>query len=179
MDATQQLAELRREVKLAAAWYAMSRDQPGWDRLRALPDMLQDGCYGWLNTIEPLHEAFRSIVTERAERVQDVAPAVSTGRLLWHMPVWSFADGLMEGQSSIFDVCDLPGWDTWVAVEPVERDSVLYSWIPARREQEVTGAMWTNAVPCVGWCDDPCEHAEDRPDTPLMRLLRDGGLGEK
>lgn len=70
------------------------------------------------------------------------------GRLLLYFPAENLADGAAEVASGgVFDVNNVPPWDTWVAYT----SRTLISWIPPWLESLVEDGIKVNPEQCICW----------------------------
>lgn len=90
------------------------------------------------------------------------------GRLVIFDPTLSVNDGASEKASrGYFDICDEPGWDTWVDYR-IERDrSYLIAWVPPQDVVHVDLGIRVNPVESVRWL-------ADARDTQLFAALQSG-----
>lgn len=116
------------------------------------------------------------LLSEAAEPRPEPPAGVTAGRLLLFDPSWTLFDGAAAAESEgLIDVCNVPGWDTWVTfVEEQKRQedgsfgSYLVSWVPPPLLGPVDDAIAVNPEQCLRWAADV--------DVAFTRRLRAAGL---
>jgi hypothetical protein len=75
----------------------------------------------------------------------------------WQRSVWDGASA--SASAGWVDLCDIPGWDTWIAVidipiptiEGTLNERCLVSWVPSWAAELIDEAICFNPVECLSW----------------------------
>lgn len=124
----------------------------------------------------------RNVLRRRAwhDAIRPVAPVragdlFGSSRLLAYLPDDTLADGAAELDThGFFDADNVPPWDTWVGLFPVEigfrsyASEVLISWVPPDFLGLVDQGIRVNPEECITWLADL--------DIPMAAELRARGL---
>ncbi len=127
--------------------------------------------------VNTLANARTRLLVERLKTPQTSARASAAGKLLVFYPDATLFDGAAQGEcADIFDVENIPAWDTWVyfVEEPSNGlpdssyGSYLLSWVPPPFVDRVDWGIRVNPEQCLCWATDF--------DTTFTRRLRTAGL---
>ncbi|WP_156027136.1 hypothetical protein [Sporocytophaga myxococcoides] len=117
------------------------------------------------NIIIKVLETRRNILKEKNIPLMKLEDVVSKGHLLITEFNNTVTDGASEAESNCFiDIYDIPPWDTWLWLEYVSNEKLLYTWVPLSQINYVQGAIDVNCVDIIHWASEI--------NTPITHNLR-------
>ena len=108
------------------------------------------------------------ILLEKEIPLLELDDVLNKGYLLYSFVNETVTDGASEAESNcLFDVYDIPAWDTWIYWHELKGRQLLLAWIPLRLAPYAEQGIAVNCVECFTW-------AAHTPNELTSLLLKNG-----